>query len=56
MKGYVLAIVLVVILAIMSIMSSGCADSGADARHDTGCIVTSDTTSVCDGEEFKLYY
>lgn len=53
MKGYVIAIGLVVILAVMAICIPGCSGDGTVTSEDTVC-ANSDTTSVCDGVEFHI--
>lgn len=53
MKGYVIAIGLVVILAVMTICIPGCSGDGTVTSEDTVCAST-DTTSVCDGVEFHI--
>lgn len=53
MKGYLIAIGLVAILAVMAICIPGCSTDNTVRTEDTVCAST-DTTSVCDGVEFHI--
>ena len=53
MKGYVIAIELVAILAAMAICIPGCSGDDTVRTEDTVC-ASADTTSVCDGVEFHI--
>lgn len=53
MKGYIIAICLVIILAAMNIFVWGCSTDNTVRTEDTVCAST-DTTSVCDGVEFHI--
>jgi len=53
MKGYLIATGLVVILAVMAICIPGCSGDDTVTPEDTVCAST-DTTSVCDGVEFRI--
>lgn len=44
-----------ILLFIVAAAISACTD-GSTSSHDTGCVQYGDTTTTCDGQEFKLYY
>ena len=53
MKGYIIAIGLVAILAALNLLVWGCSTDSTVRTEDTVCAST-DTTSVCDGVEFHI--